>query len=184
MAELLTGCGSSFSLKLPIFTTCFLALCMCCVLSQQPVSPDTFDALYVAGKEAYENEEWFVCANHMDRAIRDYNDFVESLARCRRGCRVKYTGIELAPDESLELAFFDMTVKRANCIARCRREKVKGPSQDVFTDEVSTAFESLKPYDYLQICAYKVRKYRHDVALFFQLTPVHLSTYPVTVLST
>ena len=161
MAELLTGCGSSFSLKLPIFTTCFLALCMCCVLSQQPVSPDTFDALYVAGKEAYENEEWFVCANHMDRAIRDYNDFVESLARCRRGCRVKYTGIELAPDESLELAFFDMTVKRANCIARCRREKVKGPSQDVFTDEVSTAFESLKPYDYLQICAYKVRKYRH-----------------------
>ena len=162
MEELPTRYRASFWPKSPNFTACLLALCLCSVVSQHTV---TFDALYVAGKEAYEHEEWFVCANHMDRAIRGYNDFVESLTRCRRGCREKHTAVGLASGESLELAFFDMTLKRANCIARCRREKVKGPSKDLFsTDDVAAAFESLKPYDYLQICAYKVRKWLTDAA--------------------
>ena len=159
LLQVLATRSATFSSKSSIFAACLLAFCLCLVVSQEDEPHVTFDALYAAGKEAYGREEWFVCANRMDRAIQGYNDFVESLTRCRRGCREKYAGTgSVSYGAALEFAFFDTTLKRANCIAKCRRERVNGPSREHFTGDVAAAFESLKPYDYLQICAYRVRE--------------------------
>ena len=158
LLQVLATRSATFSSKSSIFAACLLAFCLCLVVSQEDEPHVTFDALYAAGKEAYGREEWFVCANQMDSAIHGYNDFVESLTRCRRGCREKYAGTGISSGTALEFAFFDTTLKRANCIAKCRRERVNGPSREHFTGDVAAAFESLKPYDYLQICAYRVRE--------------------------
>jgi hypothetical protein len=123
----------------------------------------TFDVLYNAGIESYVEERWSECADYMLKAIKDHKTFQENLIDCRLKCEsdtgtipnyLDYDDLEARRTEK-ELAFFELALTRSNCIRRCKKEKLSGRT-DSIDAEIMAEFGKLQPYDYLQICSYKV----------------------------
>ena len=123
----------------------------------------TFDVLYNAGIESYAQERWAECVDYMRKAIADHKTFQDNLIECRLMCESvsknsdKYLSYEdLAMRDRLsELSFFEIALRRSDCIRRCKKEKLSGRPESV-DQEIMAEFDKLKPYDYLQICAYQV----------------------------
>ncbi|KAK2155798.1 hypothetical protein LSH36_231g04018 [Paralvinella palmiformis] len=134
----------------------------------------TFDVLYNAGIESYAQERWAECVDYMRKAIADHKTFQDNLIECRLMCESvsknsdKYLSYEdLAMRDRLsELSFFEIALRRSDCIRRCKKEKLSGRPESV-DQEIMAEFDKLKPYDYLQICAYQSGNYKTAAAASF-----------------
>ncbi len=134
----------------------FLAILCAKYVQSLPNDPTvTYDMLYNSGVEAYLQERWYECASFMKRALEDYKFYTENLADCRQKCKHK-SNYETETPAFAELQFFDNAVKRSDCIRRCKQKRFGERPESDATTEIKVEFEGLKPYDYLQICAYKV----------------------------
>ena len=117
----------------------------------------TYESLFEAGKEAYLQERWYECADHMSKALEDFRLFQNNLIACRQKCHK-----EITPNDStqkhLDLTFFTSVVKKSDCLRRCKDEKI-GNRPETVKEEIHEIFLNLEPYDYLQICGYKVNQW-------------------------
>lgn len=139
----------------------FLVLCLFGAVYEVDSLPDdphlTYDRLYNAGVEAYVKERWWECATHIKRALDDYKYYTENLSDCRQVCK-HYNNYDVRSTAFAELHFFDNAIKRSDCIRRCKKKRFGDRPETEAVIEVRLEFENLKPYDYLQICAFKVTK--------------------------
>ncbi|XP_013392935.1 prolyl 3-hydroxylase 1 isoform X3 [Lingula anatina] len=122
----------------------------------------TYEMMYSAGLDAYSNQKWSDCMKFMSRAIEDYHFYTETLAECRRLC-TKANKFNTQKPVDMQLAIFGNYVYKSNCIRKCKMTKFK-TRPDNYSAEVDEAFENLKPYDYYQLCAFKIQLYQHAAA--------------------
>ena len=139
-----------------IFLVSFLAFTLNCVDSLPDDPHLTYDRLYNAGVEAYLKDRWFECATHIKRALDDYKYYTENLSDCRQLCK-HHSSYDVRSVTFAELHFFDNAIRRSDCIRRCKKKRFGERPELEGTIEVRLEFEALKPYDYLQICAFKVK---------------------------
>jgi len=118
-----------------------------------------YDQLYKSGVDAYDQEHWFECSSLMNRAISVRRAYWDNVNECRSQCSVLHPFLDIAPEKLLDPLYVYRASQRSKCIEECKRSKFGGQPDVPFDAELEDAFEKLVPYDYLQICAYKVNLY-------------------------
>ena len=148
------GCGNNFVTMISL-----ISLLLCAIVGNIYSLPDdphlTYDRLYNAGVEAYLKERWFECATHIKRALDDYKYYTENLSDCRQLCK-HHNNFDVKSVAFAETHYFYNAIQRSDCIRRCKKKRFGERPDSEAVLEVRLEFESLKPYDYLQICAFKV----------------------------
>ena len=123
-------------------------------------SGSTYDQLYRSGVEAYGGERWFECASLMALALEDRKSYREGVARCRSQCRAAGSIGSLSPTDVESVEFYlGVGASHSQCIEECKRTKFAGRPERAEDTVVEDAFRRLMPYDYLQMCAYKVNRF-------------------------
>ena len=147
----------------------FCALLVENIVDSLPDDPHlTYDRLYNAAIEAYLNERWFECATHMKRALQDYKYYTENLSDCRQLCK-HHNNFDVKSAVFAEMHYFDNAIRRSDCIRRCKKKRFGERPETEAVIEVKLEFDNLKPYDYLQICAFKVMNYVLVIFISFNL---------------
>ena len=100
-------------------------------------------------------ERWFECGTHIKRALDDYKYYTENLSDCRQLCK-HHNNFDVKSAAFAETHYFGNAIQRSDCIRRCKKKRFGERPDSEAVLEVRLEFESLKPYDYLQICAFKV----------------------------
>ena len=138
--------------------TAFLAVLFAFQVTMVATVPEdpliTYDMLYTSGVEAYNSQRWYECGSFLLRALEDYKQYREELVTCRLKCRAE-SKTNINSTHHLDLAFFDLSLRRSNCLRRCKKAAF-GPRPEVTSEKIESDFENLEPYNYLQLCAYKV----------------------------
>jgi len=116
-----------------------------------------YDQLYRSAIIAYEQEHWFECSSLMNRAIKARRAYWDNVIECRSECSVVHPLLDIAPENVLDPIYVYRASQRSKCIEDCKSSKFGGQLETTYNDELENAFNSLVPYDYLQICAYKVK---------------------------
>jgi len=119
-----------------------------------------YDKLYKQGIRHYLDSKWQQCATYLQLAIEDHRWHRQGLLRCRHNCSAQAGAATLfAPSLDASQIFFERTVRNALCLIRCRKDTFKGRSNHVADISVDKDFEIRKPYDYLQLCLFKLQRY-------------------------
>ena len=114
----------------------------------------TYDVLYNAGTTAYMEERWFECSHNIFKALEDYRFHQDTLVGCRLKCA--YEAPKSNITTSLEFKFLDLAIRKSNCIRRCKSARLQDRPEVEVLDSIKADFDDYKPYDFLQICAFKV----------------------------
>ena len=118
----------------------------------------TFVDFYEDALEDYSDENYEGCLTNIQTALKLYETQLQERAKCRIRC--KYKEHTRFNNNNVDLLIYDVILARSKCMQECREEKLS-PSMDILIEvdlEVSEAFRTLLPLDYLQICAYKVSR--------------------------
>ncbi|XP_064634488.1 prolyl 3-hydroxylase 1-like isoform X2 [Lineus longissimus] len=153
---------SKTSFELIIVGLCAVFLLPKCLASSRaPVqNPDiTFETLYTEGKDAYYEERWAECVSFVLKSLEDYKFYRRNLAHCRLSCRAQ-TGSLVKKKrkdigDNLDMLFFYGAVQNSDCNRRCHK-KLFGRRREVTDQETLKAFETLEPYNYLQLCFFRL----------------------------
>ena len=159
MAALPISLDSKFSKVFKMFckTVFLITLVTSCqrTTAQEEGPLSTYDIFYSAGVEAYSQERWFECMSFMQKALADYKEYTDTLVECRLQCNSDNVIAENS-GTLVELSFLESAIKKSDCLRRCKELRLKNRPESI-DESVKADFDSLKPYDYLQICAYKVQ---------------------------
>lgn len=118
-----------------------------------------FTQLYDAGIDAYLENNWRDCILYLETAIHEFRVFRHALINCRVQCY--FVNEQLQPffgGNIEQLQFFDLITRRALCLGDCHNKLLRKQYlppfhlHRVYRDR----FISKKPYEYLQLCYYKV----------------------------
>ena len=114
----------------------------------------TFEELYAIGKRAYLDNDWDHCTQYIEKALEKYKVYQKSMTHCKLKCndlgkRFKPSFVEDVED----LHFYDKMVKKTLCLMK----SCDYLNLDIHKD-VLTSFSERAPYEYLQLCYYKVIK--------------------------
>jgi len=115
-----------------------------------------YDQLYTSGIVAYDQQHWYECSSLMNRAIVARRAYWDGIVDCRLQCAVLHPFRDIAPENLLDPLYVYRASQRSKCIEDCRRSTFGGQPDVPFSAELENDFDSLLPYDYLQMCAYKV----------------------------
>jgi len=124
-----------------------------------------YDQLYSSGIVAYDQQHWFECSSLMGRAVGARRAYWDGVAECRSHCAARHTFADIAADNPLDPLYVYRASQRSKCIDDCRRLKFGGQADVPFDAELEEAFNSLMPYDYLQMCAYQVNIFQMVVSM-------------------
>lgn len=99
----------------------------------------------------------------MSRSIEEHKHYSDVVYKCRLHCK-QDSASKMARDfihdhgeQLLNLFLIQDLVKNVECVRRCKlRNLGEGPRAINIFRSITQAFVELKPYDYLQICAFKV----------------------------
>ena len=112
----------------------------------------TYKQFYKEAVDSYLTERWYECASLMQKAVQDYKTFTNKFAECDADCGETVTRAVDQPKSAID--FYDITIRKAGCTRKCLQKHF--PNLKLERDEVDEAFDTLLPYDYWQMCAYKV----------------------------
>ena len=115
---------------------------LACSATDMQKSFASYHGLYKQGVAAYLEEMWPQCAVEMESALHEYKEIREAIGLCIRKC------YKSGSDRN----------EFKSCLHECI--DLKYEASDVVKDGINSfeEFQDYKPYDYLQICAYKVKK--------------------------
>jgi len=116
----------------------------------------SYDQLYESGLSAHDQQLWFECSSLMHRAVNARRAYWDSVVECRSQCSSLHPFVDIAPENLLDPLYVYRASQRSKCIEDCKRSKFGGQPDVSYNAELEEAFDKLVPYDYLQICAYKV----------------------------
>lgn len=115
----------------------------------------SYDILYNKAVEAYLDENWEQCIASMNEAIEDYHFYNDAQIGCRLSCKKPSGEKEVTPQHVEDLRYWETMIKQTLCILKCKKKVLQGRAE-IISRTVSQDFESYKPYDYLQLCYFKV----------------------------
>lgn len=140
-------------------TTVYLLLMLTLFNASLSVKKRNYFEVYKQGTDAYLENGWSDCIAYISSSVDFYFEMQASAAMCRKSCRPKSPEkltFEFS-DETDNIAFYDQLVKEALCVAKCKYDKMSAyPEPKEVPTDVEEEFEKRLPYDYLQLCYYKV----------------------------
>ncbi|GIY03349.1 prolyl 3-hydroxylase 1 [Caerostris extrusa] len=117
-----------------------------------------FEKLYKAGVEAYLENRWRDCVQLIEKSIDDYIYYNTIIIQCRKICQeneIKYFSNETdLPSNLWHLQV--LVTERALCLMKC--QNLYFPNRPRTSKEVDEQFEKKVPYNYLQLCHFKVEE--------------------------
>jgi len=116
-----------------------------------------YDQMYESGIIAYDQQHWYECSSMMNRAISARRAYWDGVVECRSQCSFLHPFLDIAPENLLDPLYVYGASQRSKCIEDCKRSMFGGQPDMPFDADLEEAFDSLMPYDYLQLCAYKVK---------------------------
>lgn len=122
--------------------------------------------LYVNARHAYLDNEWTKCADGFEEAIAAYRKYIKVNLECKQKCNKKEEGNRaglISGVNNSELAFYEKKVVTTLCLLRCKFSHQDYLSNDEFiTKEQLGLYESLEPYNFLQLCYHQVLLLSHQ----------------------
>lgn len=133
---------------------CILVICGCSAATSADPSR-SYDILYTKAVEAYLDENWEQCVTSMNEALEDYHFYIDAQVGCRLSCQKPSSNKYITPQNLEDLTHWETMIKQTLCILKCKKKVLKGRAE-IISRSVSHDFESFKPYDYLQLCYFKI----------------------------
>lgn len=127
-----------------------------CAENSSIFSKVTYEILYKAGVDAYLENRWEDCVGLIEKSIEDYIYFRTVSVQCRKRC----DGNELEniftsdPDNSDVWHLQNVVTNKALCLMKC--QNLYFPNRPKTSKETDEEFEKKAPYNYLQLCYFKV----------------------------
>lgn len=119
----------------------------------------TFVELYDIGVEAYLENNWRDCITYLETAVHEFRVYRHALINCRVQCTFELERTEPYFDSNIEqMQFYDLITRRALCLGKCHNKLLRKQYLPPFYLHRSyrERFINKKPYEYLQLCYYKV----------------------------
>ncbi|KAG1703681.1 Prolyl 3-hydroxylase 1 [Nymphon striatum] len=118
-----------------------------------------FHTVYKLGVDAYLEERWSDCIAYLQNSVDMYFEMEQKNVKCRESCKntspVKSNFTYSDYYDNLD--FYYNVVEEAFCIVKCKYDKMSGfPEPADIPANVNDEFQSRLPYDYLQICYFKL----------------------------
>ncbi|KAG0728003.1 Prolyl 3-hydroxylase 1 [Chionoecetes opilio] len=116
-----------------------------------------YDFYYNEGVAMYLQEGWETCVKNLEMALKGWHWWHDNTASCRRNCSLEAEQKELlSANMSEEDRYFERALYSTHCLVRCKKNAL-GPQRDrVVESNVISEFNNRKPYDYLQLCYYRL----------------------------
>lgn len=136
----------------------------------------TFLDNYGVGIDSYLSNDYDACVYHLEAAVRGYQEYYETVARCRVGCEAERNNRKpFFPDNPEHSHFFEGVISKTICLKRCLTQRLTNLPKYFSMDEWhKNQFETRAPYEYLQICYYR----QGEVAKAIQATYTVLVVRP------
>ena len=118
----------------------------------------SYDILYDQAVEAYLEENWDECIVKMNEALEDYHFYRDATVSCRLKCQKETADLyekSVAPYHLTDMKFMERMIKQTLCLLKCKKGVLKNRAE-IVSKNVIHDFDTLKPYDYLQLCYFKV----------------------------
>ena len=122
---------------------------------------DTVDNLYTSGVTAYNKDKWFDCFENMKNVIVLQTETRAKIAHCHLTCS-KMHNDKLQSSILSDVMFFNLLLKTSTCSRHCFKF-LNVSYQNLASNLIQTDFETKRPYNYLQFCAFKVCCSSHSV---------------------
>jgi len=135
----------------------------------------SYDILYNKAVEAYLDENWEQCIASMNEAIEDYHFYNDAQIGCRLSCKKPSGEKQVTPQHVEDLRYWETMIKQTLCILKCKKKVLQGRAE-IISRTVSQDFESYKPYDYLQLCYFKLNDFLKAASCaytFLTINPSH-----------
>ncbi|XP_037920460.1 cartilage-associated protein-like [Hermetia illucens] len=113
--------------------------------------------LYHSGVQAYLENDWEACINHIQRSLSLYRNYYEAVANCRVQCEFERERFKNTHKEDYDhIHFFEKLIVKTVCLEKCRQINLSYLPR-YFTLDYSNKqiFKTRKPYEYLQLCYYR-----------------------------
>ena len=112
-----------------------------------------FEELYAVGTRSYLDNDWDNCIKYIEKSLEKYKEFKKSMIRCKLKCSDMGKRLKPSFENDIEdLHFYEKMVKTTLCLLKtCDHLKI-----DIHKD-ILKSFNERVPYEYLQLCYYKVK---------------------------
>lgn len=116
----------------------------------------TYEILYKAGVDAYLENRWDDCVGLIEKSLEDYIYFRTVTIQCRRRCKENSTesSFKSVPGDSAIWHLQTFITDKALCLMKC--QNLYFPNRPKVSKETEEDFEKKVPYNYLQLCYFKV----------------------------
>ena len=113
-----------------------------------------FDELYQSAVDAYESERWSDCLTFMEQALLSYEQYTTTKLDCRIKCKnssaFKSNLLSIPVEKTVFYQFAEWNTCQTSCLQSRGYEST-------YDKNILSHFVSFQGYDYVQICAYKVK---------------------------
>ena len=154
-----------FSISKVLVAIVFAEIFLACVFSalvktsdeaviEKEIDSKNFEELYAVGTRSYLDNDWDNCIKYLEKSLEKYNHYKKSMVRCKLKCSDLGKTLKHSFQNNVEdLHFYEKMVKTTLCLLKsCEHLKL-----DIHKD-VLKSFNERAPYEYLQLCYYKVFK--------------------------
>lgn len=130
------------------------------IFAEVDISPSNvkinYEELYKSGVHAYLENRWRDSVSLIERSIEDFIYFNTIVVRCRKKCqRNDFNILPNDTDSSSSLWRLQTVItERALCLMKCQKSYF--PNRPKASKDTDEAFERKDPYNYLQLCYFKV----------------------------
>lgn len=133
------------------------------------VKEKTFINLYQDGVRSYLANDWDSCIDNLEKALLGYRDYYQATASCRIECDHAGKRVEpLFPGNVDNLHVFEAMIRKTACMVKCKRLLLPTLVDYFFMNTWSQdIFRTRKPYEYLQLCYFRVKTKQQYVLKVF-----------------
>ena len=120
---------------------------------EKEIDGKNFEELYAVGTRSYLDNDWNNCIKYLEKSLEKYKHYQKSLIRCKLKCSDLGKTLKHSFEKDVEdLHFYEKMLKTTLCLLKsCDHLKL-----DIHKD-VLKSFNERAPYEYLNLCYYKVR---------------------------
>ena len=150
----------TLTLRRPLLVLVLVVLALTGPRGADAFGRDAYGTLYQLGKDAYLEEDYRSCVSLLLQALQERRDFEQLVVDCRERCRGEAAAetLLLAGETADGLAAFERLIRETRCLVQCHRNRLGDHLQKYYDSSwADDDFRSRKPYEYLQLCFYKVR---------------------------
>jgi len=124
------------------------------------LSHENYEELYRLGREAYLENNFEECVKYIEASLRDYKEYNDLVNQCRLKCK-KSVPYKPVIQFTKEYNHYESLIRETLCLMNCKRGKTNpNRSEEIIDKKLVQDFETLKTYDYLQLCYYKTKKFQ------------------------